>query len=140
MAEQIPWFRPVVGAAETQALAAVIASGYLNDGATTRRLEREVARFLGVSHAVAVTSGTAALTLALMGLGIGPGCEVIVPDLTFIATANAVRLAGAEVKLIDVERDRFTIDISAAADAIVLRTAAIIVVYVYEMAPNYRGT
>src|SRR3954470_9707006 len=104
MTEQIPWFRPVVGAPEAEALAEVIGSGYLNDGAIARQLESEVARYLGVSHAVAVTSGTAALTLALMGLGIGPGCEVIVPDLTFIATANAVRLAGAEVKLIDVER------------------------------------
>src|SRR3954462_13136575 len=123
MTEQIPWFRPVVGATEAEALAGVIRSGYLNDGACVRPLEDDVARFLGVSHAVAVTSGTAALPLALMGLGIGPGYEVIVPDLTFIATANAVRLAGAQVKLIDVERDRFTIDVSAAAKAIGPRTA-----------------
>ena len=138
MTEQIPWFRPVVGEAETQALAEIIAGGYLNDGDTTRRLETEMARFLGVSHAVAVTSGTAAVTVALMGLGIGPGCEVIVPDLTFIATANAVRLAGAEVKLVDVDPDRFTIDVSAVTEAIGPRTAAIIAVDVNGRAPDYR--
>jgi perosamine synthetase len=138
MGEPIPWFKPVVGAAETEALAEVVASGYLNDGAAARRLETEIARFLGVSHAAAVTSGTAALALALMGLGIGPGYEVIVPDLTFIATANAVRLAGAEVKLVDVEPDRFTIDVSAAAAAVGPRTAAIIAVDVNGRACDYR--
>ena len=139
MGKQIPWFGPVVGAAETEALARVIASGYLNDGEAARQLESEVARFLGVSYAVAVTSGTAALSLALMGLGIGPGDEVIVPDLTFIATANAARLAGAEVRLVDIEPDRFTIDVGAAAAAIGPRTAAIIAVDVNGRACDYRA-
>lgn len=139
MGEQIPWFGPVVGAAETEALAQVIASGYLNDGAAARQLESEVARFLGVSYAVAVTSCTAALSLALMGLGIGPGYEVIIPDLTFIATANGVRLAGAEVRLVDVDPDRFTIDVPAVAAAIGPRTAAIIAVDVNGRACDYRA-
>lgn len=139
MANQIPWFGPVLSAAESQAVAEVIATGYLNDGTTARRLESEVAVFLGASHAVAVTSGTIALSLALMGLGIGGGCEVIVPDLTFIATANAIRLAGAEVRLVDVEPDRFTIDVAAAAAAIGPRTAAIIAVDVNGRAADYRA-
>jgi perosamine synthetase len=137
MVERIPWFGPVVGEDESNAVRAVVASGYLNDGPVARELEQEIARFLGVQHAVAVTSGTAAISLALIALGIGPGDEVIVPDLTFIATANAVRMAGASVKLVDVEPERFTIDIAAAEAAIGPRTRAIVPVDVNGRAADY---
>jgi perosamine synthetase len=135
--DKIPWFGPVVGEAEAEALRQVVASGYLNDGPVTRAFEEEVAAFLGVRHAVAVTSGTVALSLSLMALGIGPGDEVIVPDLTFIATANAVRMTGADVRLVDVEPWRFTIDLAAAEAAIGPRTRAIIPVDVNGRAPDY---
>ena len=94
---------------EKDAVVAVIESNFVNDGDVTRAFEERIAELIGVKHCVAVTSGTTAISLALMGLGIGPGDEVIVPDLTFIATANAVRMTGADVKLVDVEPARFAI-------------------------------
>jgi perosamine synthetase len=133
----IPWFAPQVDARERELVLAVLDSGYLNDGGVTREFERRVAELVGVRYCVGVTSGTAALALALMAAGIGPGDEVLVPDLTFIATANAVRLAGAAVKLVDVCPDRFTIDPEKAAEAIGPRTRAIIPVDVNGRAPDY---
>ncbi len=107
----IPWFAPEVGGREKELVLQVIESNYINDGEVTRKFEDTIAKFIGVKHCVAVTSGTAAISLALMGLGIGHDHEVIVPDLTFIATANAVRLTGANVKLSDIEPYRFSLDI-----------------------------
>ncbi len=134
---KIRWFGPDVGDLEQAAVARVITSNYINDGPTTRRFETAFAERLGVKHALAVTSGTAAITLALMAVGVGPGDDVIVPDLTFIATANAVRLAGAEVKLVDVEPHRFTLDPVKAEAAIGPRTKAIVPVNVNGRAADY---
>src|SRR5271166_273827 len=136
---KIRWFGPDVGEVEQAAVARVIASNYINDGPTTRRLESAIAERLGVKRAVAVSSGTAAISLGLMAVGIGPGDEVIVPDLTFIATANAVRLAGAEVKLVDVEPYRFTLDPEKAAVAIGPRTKAIVPVDVNGRGADYES-
>jgi perosamine synthetase len=136
---QIRWFGPDVGEPEQTVVAGVIASNYINDGPTTRRFESAIAERLGVKHAVAVSSGTAAISLGLMAVGIGPGDEVIVPDLTFIATANAVRLAGAEVKLVDVEPYRFTLDPEKAAAAIGPRTKAIVPVDVNGRGADYES-
>ena len=113
----IPWFAPVMTGAELGRLADVLDRNFLNDGPLTREFERQVANRAGVPYAVAVTSGTAAIALALMAKGVGPGDEVIVPDLTFVATANAVRLAGATVVLADVELDRFALSPQSVADA-----------------------
>ena len=134
---QIPWFRPQFGEPEHARVAAVLASNYANDGAVTREFEKRVADRLGVSYCVAVTSGTAALALALMGLGIGPGDEVIVPDLTFAATANAVRLAGATVRLVDVEPNRFTLSPEGVRRAVNSHTAAVVPVDVNGRAADY---
>ena len=135
----IKWFSPEVGDLEQAALARVIASNYINDGPETRRLESAIAKRLGVTYAVAVSSGTAAISLGLMAVGVGPGDEVIVPDLTFIATANAVRLAGAEVKLVDVEPCRFTLDPERAQAAIGPRTKAIVPVDVNGRGADYHS-
>lgn len=137
MTEQIPWFGPVVGNDEAEAVRAVLSSGYLNDGSVARELEQEIAAFLGVRHAVTVTSGTAAISLALIALGIGPGDEVIVPDLTFVATANAVRMIGATAKLVDIEPRRFTLRPEAVAAAIGPNTRAIVAVDVNGRAADY---
>lgn len=139
MMEQIPWFPPEVGAAEAERLTEVIASGYLNDGPVTREFERRVAAIVGVKHCVGVTSGTAAISLALMAAGIGPGDEVIVPDLTFIATANAVRMFGAVAKLVDVEPRRFTLDLEKVQAAIGPRTRAVVPVDVNGRACDYEA-
>src|SRR5438270_5929108 len=88
----IPWFGPEMGQQEQEQVAAVIASNYINDGSITREFEERVAERIGCRYCVAVTSGTAAISLALLALGIDPGDEILVPDLTFIATANAARM------------------------------------------------
>jgi len=135
--EKIPWFELETDHNEEDAVLKVLASGYLNDGPVVREFERQFAARLGVSHAVAVTSGTIAITAALLALGVGPGDEVLVPDLTFVATATAVRLTGASVRLVDVEPTRFGIDIERAREAIGPRTRAIVSVDVNGRAPNY---
>lgn len=134
---KIKWFGPQFGQSEQAAVAAVLASNYINDGQVTREFEARVAERLNVRHCVGVTSGTAAISLSLIGLGIGPGDEVLVPDLTFIATANAARLAGADVKLIDVEPHRFAIDVEKAEAAIGPRTKAIVSVDVNGRGADY---
>lgn len=134
---KIPWFGPEIGEREKQLVSEVLNSAYINDGEVTRAFETKVAKFVGAKHCVAVTSGTAAITLALMGLGVVPGDEVIIPDLTFIGTANAVKLAGAVVKLVDIEPERFTIDVEKVEDAIGLRTRAIVSVDVNGRGANY---
>ena len=136
-APEIPWFRPQLGEPEYASVAAVLASNYINDGAVTREFERGVAERLGSAYCVAVTSGTVAISLSLIGLGVGPGDEVIVPDLTFIATANAVRMVGASVCLMDVERNRFTLDPEKVRAAITPRTRAVVPVDVNGRAVDY---
>jgi perosamine synthetase len=133
----IPWFSVETGPEETARLAEVIQSNYINDGNITREFERRCAEVLGVRHCVAVTSGTVGIALALMAAGIGPGDEVIVPDLTFIATANAVRLTGASVRLVDVEPRRFAIDVVKAEAAIGPKTRAIVPVDVNGRGADY---
>jgi len=108
----------------------VLESNYINEGDTTAEFERRIAELLGARYAVAVTSGTAALALALIAFGIGPGDDVIVPDLTFIATANAVSLAGANCVLVDIDPRTLTIDPEAVGRAITPRTKAIVPVHV----------
>ena len=133
----IPWFGPEMGPREQERVAAVIASNYINDGSIAREFEQAIADLIGCSYCVAVTSGTAAISLALLALGIGPGDEVIVPDLTFIATANAARMIGANVKLVDVEPRRFTIDVDKVDTAIGPHTRAIIPVDVNGRGADY---
>jgi perosamine synthetase len=135
--DPIPWFCPEIGPRERELVSQVLESQYLNEGDVTKRFEQILADFLGVRHCVAVTSGTAALTLALMALGIGHGDEVIVPDFTFIATANAVRLAGADVKLVDIEPAQFTLDAEKVLQAISRRTKAILAVDVNGRGASY---
>jgi perosamine synthetase len=136
----IPWFAPEFdGPVERERLLAALASNYLNDGPLAREFEQRIAEFIGVKHCVAVTSGTVAISTALLAAGIGPGDEVLVPDLTFVATANAARMIGAEVKLVDVEPRRFAIDINKAAQAVGPRTRAIVPVDVNGRGADYNA-
>lgn len=130
MKKRIEFWTPQFGPAEKILLAEVIDSGFLNDGELTSRFERQIAQFLGSKHVVATTSGTAAIFLALAALGVGPGDEVVIPDVTFIATANAVCLAGATPVLADVDPRTLTLDPQSAERAITRRTKAIIPVHV----------
>jgi perosamine synthetase len=139
MTDPLPWWTPQTGPAERELVLRVLDSNYLNDGEVTERFEKALAELLGCKHAVAVTSGTAALFLALAALDVGPGDEVIVPDVTFIATANAVRLAGAKPVLVDVDPRTLNLDPGALVRAISPRTRAVIPVHVSGRAADMRA-
>lgn len=133
----IQWFGPHLTGNELNHLGDVLARNYINDGPLAREFERRTAALIGVRHAVAVTSGTAAISLALMGYGIGAGDEVIVPDLTFIATANAVRMTGASVRLVDVEPERFCLDWRQIEKVKTAKTKAVVAVDVNGRGVDY---
>jgi perosamine synthetase len=96
-----------------------------------RRFERSFAEYIGVKHALAMSSCTGALHLALLALGIGKGDEVIVPELTWVATANAVLYTGATPVFADVEDDSWCLDAESAATKVTPRTKAVIPVHLY---------
>lgn len=100
------------------------------------QFEEEFARFCGVKHAVATNNGTTALHLALVGLGLGPGDEVIIPTVTYIATANAVRYCGATPVLVDVCADTMNIDATLIEAKITAKTRGIIPVHLYGHAAD----
>ena len=126
----IPWWHPLMTGAEDARVLDVLHSNYLNDGDVTTAFEQRIAGLFGAAHAVATTSGTTAIFLAVAASGAGAGDEVIVPDVTFIATANAVRLAGATPVLVDIDPRTLNVDPNQVRDAITPRTKAIIPVHV----------
>jgi perosamine synthetase len=119
----------MTGAEEARVIG-VLRSNYLNDGDVTTEFEGRIAGLFGAAHAVATTSGTTAIFLALAAAGAGPGDEVIVPDVTFIATANAVRLTGATPVLVDIDPRTLNLDPEQVRDSITPRTRAIVPVHV----------
>lgn len=131
MTELIPAAKPLIGAEERAAVDRVLASGMLAQGPEVAAFEEEFSQLVGGRHCVAVNSGTSALHLALIGMGVGSGDEVIVPSFSFAGTANAVRLVGAEPVFVDIERDSFCVDPEAVAAAVTQRTAAIMPVHLY---------
>lgn len=129
--KKIPWWEPRIGSEpEREFINDVLKANYANEGRLTSQFEEEVARLLRVKYAVATTSGTSAIFLALKALGVGHGDEVIVPDATFIATANAVVLCGATPVLVDIHPTTLTIDVEAMEKAITPKTKAIVPVHV----------
>lgn len=96
----------------------VIRSGFLVSGRNVQALEEALARYIGVKHAILVSSGTAALHIGLLAMGIGPGDAVLVPDFTFPASANTVEVVGATALLCDVEADTYNISLSALEETI----------------------
>jgi perosamine synthetase len=126
----MPWWRPEVGREERDALLKVVDSNYLNEGDVTAEFEQRCAALLGARYAVATTSGTSAIFLALKSLNVGHGDEVIVPDVTFIATANAVTLTGATPILADVDPETLMLDPLAVERAVTPRTKAVVPVHV----------
>jgi perosamine synthetase len=122
---------PDLGEEELAAVAEVLESGQLTMGPKVAEFEDGLARACEVEHAVAVSSGTAALHLAVLALGIGEGDEVIVPAYTFPATANVVALAGAIPVLADVDPQTMNVRPEAVADAVTDRTRAVLVVHLF---------
>jgi dTDP-4-amino-4,6-dideoxygalactose transaminase len=131
MTEPIRLARPDVGEAELAAVADVVGTGQLTMGPKVEEFEHAIADAVGTRYAAAVSSGTAALHLALLALEIGAGDEVLVPAYTFPATANAVELCGARAILVDVDPDTFNLDAAAIAAAVTPRTKAVMAVHLF---------
>ncbi|MEP6468567.1 MAG: DegT/DnrJ/EryC1/StrS family aminotransferase [Chloroflexota bacterium] len=127
----IPIARPQLGREERDGVWEVMRSGMLAQGARVADLEERFAAMVGVQHAVAVSSGTAALHLSLLGLGIGPGDEVITVPFTFIASANSILYTGARPVFVDVRDADFCVDVDRVEAAITPRTKAIMPVSLY---------
>ncbi|MFY9929423.1 MAG: DegT/DnrJ/EryC1/StrS family aminotransferase [Streptosporangiaceae bacterium] len=124
----IPVIRPLLGAEEAEAAAEAIASGWIAQGPRVAQFEAAFAKAAGANHAVAVSSCTAGLHLALIAAGVGPGDEVVVPSLSFIATANAARYVGAEAVFADVDPATLNLTPATVEPLLTERTRAVILV------------
>lgn len=128
----IPVSAPMLVGREKEYVLDCMDSSWISScGKYVERFETAFANFCGTRHALACCNGTAALHLALMALGVGPGDEVIVPTLTFVATANAVTYCGARSVFVDSEPETWTLDPNSIEALITPRTKAIIVVHLY---------
>ena len=127
----IPIARPQMGEDEKQRVWDAMASGSLAQGPRVAELEEQFAAFIGVDHAVATSSGTTALHLALLGLGVEEGDEVITVPFTFIASANSILFTGARPVFVDVDESDFTMAVDQLEAAITPRTKAIMPVSLY---------
>jgi dTDP-4-amino-4,6-dideoxygalactose transaminase len=126
---EIPFARPYLAGNESAAVAEVIGSGWLSQGPRVRAFEEAFAARVSAPDAVATTSCTTALALALYVSGVGPGDEVIIPSLSFIATANAVWQCGAQPVFADIDARTYNLDPDAAERAITSRTKVIMPVH-----------
>ena len=130
----IPIAKPILGKDEEKAILDVIASGQLVQGPKVHEFEARFAELCGVEHAVATSSGTTALHIAMLAHQIGPSDEVITSPFSFIASANCVLYVGARPVFIDIEPDYYTIDPTKIEAKITPRTRAIIPVHLYGQA------
>src|SRR6185503_18675368 len=122
---------PAITDAEIEAVAATLRSGWLTTGPRTAELEARMRDYLGAKHVLAVSSGTAALHLSLVALGVGPGDEVITSSLTWPATANVIVHCGATPIFADVADDTLNIDPERVGELVGERTKAIVPVDLY---------
>ena len=126
----IPFSRPWIDDTEIEAVSQVLASKWISTGNRVREFERAFAEYLGVKHAIAVSSCTAALHLNLVVAGVGSGDEVITTPYTFTATAEAIRYVDAKPVFVDIHQDTLNIDTSKIEQAITPRTKAILPVHI----------
>lgn len=136
--EPIHWWRTSFGEKEIASVVSAMENECVSQGRITQQFENQLAEFLEVEHVVAVSSGSSALLIALMAIGIKPGDEVIVPDRTWIATAHAVHMLGAKAVIVDVEKERPIIDVAEVEKAITPQTKAIIPVHMNGRSANMK--
>ncbi len=127
----IPIAKPLLGEEEKRAVSEVLASGVIAQGPKVSEFEQNFAEYIGVKHAIATSSGTTALHALLAARGIKEGDEVITTPFTFIATANAIKMAGATPVFVDVEEHSFNINPELVEKAITSKTKAIMPVHLY---------
>jgi perosamine synthetase len=132
----IPMARPQMGEEEKQGVWEAMASGSLAQGPRVREFEERFAAVIGAGHAVATSSGTTALHLALLGYGVGPGDEVVTVPFTFIASANSILYTGARPVFVDIDERDFAMDVGLIEAAITSRTKAIMPVSLYGQPAN----
>lgn len=132
----IPHSRPTMDEEEARAAAAVVASGQVAEGPAVAAFEQELAACIGVPHAVAASSGTAALHLVLTAMGIGPGDEVVVPSFVCSALLNAVNYTGAEPVLADIDPATLNLDPRDVERRLSPRTRAVILVHLFGLAAD----
>jgi len=128
--------KPYLDEAEIEAVTAVLRSGVIAEGPRVAQFEQAFAEYIGVDHAVAVNSGTAALHVALMAHGIGKGYEVITSPFSFVATANSIVYTGAKPVFADIEPDTYIISPDQVHEMITSRTKAIMPVHLYGHAAD----
>lgn len=126
-----PVSKPSLSGMELDLVSECFADNQLTHGPMVQRFEKQFAEYVGAPFALACSSGTTALHLALLALNIGPGDEVLVPDVSFVATANAVSYTGATPVLVDIEPLTWSMNLKKASEAITDRTKAIIIVHLY---------
>lgn len=134
---KIPLIKPYIDENIKNKVLEVLDSGYLTEGPVTKELETIFKEFVDVKYAIAVTSCTTGLEIALRALGIGEGDEVIVPDYTYPATASVVNIIGAKVVIVDVDKDSMLINYSEIEKAITPHTKAIIPVSLFGNPLDY---
>ena len=127
--EYIPFAPPLISEDEIDEVVDTLRSGWLTTGPKTKRFEEEFARYVGSEHAVAVSSCTAAMHLALVAAGVGPGDEVITTPFTFVSTVNVILHVGATPVFVDIRPDTFNIDAKRIEAAVTSRTKAILPVH-----------
>jgi perosamine synthetase len=130
----IPLMIPDIQQQDIDAVVDVLKSGNLVQGEKVAELEIQIAKYIGIKHAVAVSNGTASLHIALIALGIGKGDEVIVPSFSYVATANVLELVGATPIFVDIDISTFNIDIALIESKITSRTKAIMPVHEFGLA------
>jgi len=137
--KKIRWWMPQMTGGEYKLIKTVLDDNFPNEGPLATEFEDKVKALVGSEHAVAVTNGTSAIFLALKACGVKPGDEVIVPDVTFIATANAAQMCGGRPVLVDVDEKTMNMSPEAFGKAITKKTKAVVPVHVSGRAADMKA-
>jgi len=132
----LPITRPVLGEPEVAAVRRCLESGWVTQGPMTAALEERFARMHGVAHALACTNCTAALHIAMLALGVGPGDEVVVPAFTWVTCAHAAEYVGARPVFCDIDPATFNVDVASMEAAVTARTRVLMPVHLFGLAAD----